>query len=66
MYLIGAIAVSALFQVIVIIAPFLNEIFKVKQLSLGQWGIVLAASLAIIPIVELFKAVHNWRRKEKA
>ena len=64
MYLIGAIAISALIQVIVIIVPFLNGIFKVRQLNVEQWGIVLAASLAIIPIVEVAKAVHNWRAKE--
>lgn len=64
MYLIGAIAISALLQIIVIVVPFLNEIFKVKQLNLEQWGIVLAASLAIIPIVELAKAVHNMRVKK--
>lgn len=55
MSLIVAIAISALLQVIVIIIPSLNEIFRVKQLNLDQWGIVLAASLAIIPIVEVAK-----------
>lgn len=61
MYLIGAIAVSALLQVIVIIVPFFNDIFRVTQLNTEQWGIVLAASLAIIAIVEVVKSVHNRR-----
>ncbi|MCX8131516.1 MAG: calcium-translocating P-type ATPase, SERCA-type [Clostridia bacterium] len=64
MYLIGAIAVSALLQVIVIFVPFFNEMFRVKQLNMEQWGIVLAASLAIIPIVEAAKAIHNWKVKK--
>ncbi len=63
MYLIGAIAISSILQIIVIIVPFLNEIFKVRQLNFEQWGIVLAASLSIIPIVELAKAVHSLRAK---
>lgn len=58
-YLTGAIAVSALLQIIVIIVPYFNSIFRVTQLSLEQWGIVLAASLAIIPIVEIVKAIGN-------
>ncbi len=64
MYLIGAIAISAILQVIVIIVPFFSEIFKVKQLNLEQWGIVLAASFAIILIVEAAKAIHNLRGKD--
>lgn len=64
-YLIGAIAVSAIMQVVVIVVPYLNEIFRVKQLNMEQWGIVLAASLAIIPIVEAVKAVHSWRIKRR-
>lgn len=64
MYLIGAIAISAVLQLIVIVVPFFNEIFKVKQLNMEQWGIVLAASIAIIPIVEVAKTVHNWRVKK--
>lgn len=65
MYLIGAIAVSAVLQLIVIVVPFFNGIFRVVQLNLEQWAIVLVASLAIIPIVEVAKAVHNWREKER-
>ncbi len=58
-YLIGAIAVSALLQLIVIIVPFLNDIFRVTTLNLTQWGIVLAASIAIIPIAEVIKIIQN-------
>ena len=64
MYLIGAIVISAILQVIVIVVPFFNGIFKVQQLNLEQWGIVLAASLAIIPIVEVAKKIHAWRVKD--
>jgi P-type Ca2+ transporter type 2C len=61
LYLIVAIALSAVLQLIVIVVPALSEIFKVKPLNLPQWGIVLCASLLIIPIVEIAKLLHNKR-----
>ncbi len=66
MYLNGAIVISAILQLVVITVPFFNEIFKVKPLNLEQWGIVLAASLAIIPIVEIAKAIQNQKRIKNA
>jgi Ca2+-transporting ATPase len=64
MYLIGAIAVSALLQLVVIVVSFLDGIFRVKMLTLEQWSIVLAASLAIVPVVEMAKIIHNARVKQ--
>lgn len=61
MYLIGAVAVSLLLQAIVIVVPALNAIFKVTQLGLSQWMIVLAASILVIPIVEAVKLVSGLR-----
>ncbi|TCL62191.1 Ca2+-transporting ATPase [Hydrogenispora ethanolica] len=54
-YLIVANLVSALLQVSVILIPFLNDLFKVEQLNLTQWLIVILASFSIIPIVEAVK-----------
>lgn len=62
-YMNGAILLSALLQVGIILIPGLNSLFRVTHLSLSQWGIVLLASLSIIPIVEIMKlyqrAVHK-------
>ncbi len=63
--LIGAILVGGILQVIVIFVPFLRELFKVEWLNLEQWGIVLAASLAIIPIVEIGKMVLNFKHRHE-
>lgn len=54
-YLILAIIVGLLLQLMVISVPFLSSAFKLQMLSLRDWGIVL--SLAIIPLIvrELFK-----------
>lgn len=61
-YLNGAIVISAVLQLAVIIVPFFNSIFKVTPLNWEQWLIVCAAALAIIPIVEIAKLIHNKRR----
>lgn len=64
-YLIGAIGVSILMQLVVILVPFLNGIFKVTQLGLDQWLIVIAASITIIPVVEVAKVIYRIVMKEE-
>ncbi|WP_425649923.1 calcium-translocating P-type ATPase, SERCA-type [Brevibacillus sp. SYSU BS000544] len=63
-YLNLAIAISAFFQLVVIIVPYFNSLFKVQQLTWEQWLIVIASSLSIIPIVELAKVILN-RKQDK-
>lgn len=58
-YLVGAVAVSTLLQIIVVIVAPLNGIFRVQQLNGQQWLIVVAASLLIIPIVEIAKLIRR-------
>ncbi|HBQ64206.1 MAG TPA: ATPase, partial [Clostridiales bacterium] len=53
--LILAAALSALLQIIVVVLPGLNDIFKVVQLKWEEWAITAAASLAIIPLVEIYR-----------
>ena len=43
----------------IILIPGLNDIFKVTNLDAYQWGIVTAASFAIIPAVEIVKFVQR-------
>ena len=57
-YLLLAFLLSAFLQVSVIAIPYLNSIFRVTPLDLAQWLIVVAASLSIVPIVELAKLVQ--------
>jgi len=63
--LLGAILLSGLLQVLVIIVPGLNNIFGVSHLSLNQWLLVIAASISIIPIVELVKFIQWIVRRAK-
>ncbi len=57
--LIVAIGMGFILQAGVVLIPFFNSIFRVESLNLWQWLIVLAASLSIIPIVELGKIIHK-------
>ncbi|MCG8482620.1 MAG: cation-translocating P-type ATPase [Clostridia bacterium] len=59
LYLIGAIAISAILQVLVIIIPFFNRIFKLVPLNTTQWMIVIGASFVIIPIIEIIKVIDR-------
>lgn len=54
-----AILLSFVMMMIIIIVPGLNDIFRVAHLDMYQWAIVLGASFAIIPIVEVVKAVQR-------
>ncbi|MDD5604232.1 MAG: cation-translocating P-type ATPase, partial [Eubacteriales bacterium] len=54
-HLLGAVIISALLQVAVIIIPVFNRIFKVSHLTAAQWGLVIACSFSIIPMVEIVK-----------
>jgi Ca2+-transporting ATPase len=58
-YLTGAILLAAFLQVVVVLIPSLNQVFRVESLNLTQWLIVLTASFMIIPIVELAKVVFK-------
>ncbi len=62
-YLLGAVLISALLQVAVIIIPGLNSIFKVSHLTLEQWGLVVLFSLSIIPMVEIVKLLKYLLKK---
>ncbi len=54
-----AILLSFALMMVIIVVPGLNDIFRVAHLDLYQWGIVLGSSFAIIPIVEIVKAVQR-------
>lgn len=59
-----AILLSFVMMMIIIVVPGLNDIFRVTHLDTYQWGIVLGSSFAIIPIVEIVKAIQRAMGKE--
>jgi len=62
-YLLGAVIGAAFMQVIIIVVPVFNNVFKVVQLNWEEWIITIIASLLIIPLVELQKWIFNRKRK---
>lgn len=54
-YLNGAALLSGLLVLIVIIVPFMNDLFDVVQLNREQWLVVVLSAISIIPIVEIIK-----------
>lgn len=64
--LIGGVLAGLLLQYASISIPFLANAFKVQNLSLSDWGIVIL--LALIPLIlnEIFKVVSNMFRAKKA
>lgn len=63
LYLIGAIIVGFILQVGVITIPFFADAFKVQNLSLSDW--ILVIGLSIIPLIinELIKTFNRLRNK---
>lgn len=55
MYLIGAIVVGFILQLGVISVPFLAEAFKVNNLSLRDWGLVMLFALIPLIVNEIIK-----------
>ncbi len=54
-YLIGSIVIGFFLQVVVISVPFLADAFKVRNLSLRDWGLVILFALIPFLINELIK-----------
>ncbi|MFT4146340.1 MAG: cation-translocating P-type ATPase [Mobilitalea sp.] len=58
-YLIGAIIIGILLQLVVITVPFLSSAFGVHNLSLTEWGIVIGFSLIPLCVNEIIKLFSN-------
>ena len=59
----GAIALSALLQVVVIYVPFLNTAFGTVPLSAGAWGECLGLAMVVLVASELRKCVLRMMSK---
>ncbi|MBC8079093.1 MAG: calcium-translocating P-type ATPase, SERCA-type [Gorillibacterium sp.] len=61
-YLLLATFISALLLLIVLLVPFLRNVFSLVLLNGTQWGIVLAGSLLMVVIVEIVKLIQRVSR----
>jgi len=60
----GAILLSFVMMMVIILVPGLNDIFRVAYLDSYQWAIVLGTAFAIIPVVEIVKVIQRAMGKE--
>ena len=51
---------------VVIYVPFLSNAFGFESIDLGEYAVALALAFAIIPLVEIVKAIERAYDKKKA
>ena len=64
-YLVCAIVLGTLLQVIVVAIPFLARVFSVVPLSKEQWIYICLISLFPIAIMELQKRINNLKNEDR-
>lgn len=64
-YLNGAALVSGFLVLIVILVPFMNDLFSVVRLNGEQWLVVAISAFSIIPIVEIVKLFMRLFSRKK-
>ncbi|WP_106766876.1 calcium-translocating P-type ATPase, SERCA-type [Paenibacillus faecalis] len=64
-YLNGAAVISGFLVLVVILVPFMNDLFSVVPLNGEQWLIVVLSAFSIIPIVEVVKLFIRLFNREK-
>jgi len=65
-YLLGAIVLGLLFQVLIISVPVLAKPFKVQNLTLEDWGLVILFALIPQFINEIFKAFIRIKKRRSS
>ncbi len=58
-FLIGAVILGTLMQIIVVIIPKLAEIFSLKPLNIEQWLITIIISVMSVVLMEIQKAIQS-------
>ncbi len=66
LYLFGSCLLSLLMTTVVIYVPFLSNAFDFEHIDLGEYAVALALAFAIIPLVEIVKAIERAYDKKKA
>lgn len=66
MYLFGSCLLSLLMTTVVIYVPFLANAFDFQTIDLMEYAVALALAFAIIPLVEIVKAIERVYDKKKA
>ena len=64
-WLLGAIAVSVLLQLAVVMVPFIRPLFKAEPVLAGNWLLVAVLALIPVTVIELAKLVRAWLRASR-
>jgi Ca2+-transporting ATPase len=59
--LVGAVALTAVLQVVLVAVPFLRDLLGLEPLAAAEWLLVAGIALAYLVVVELDKALHRRR-----
>jgi Ca2+-transporting ATPase len=63
--MLGALAITAGLQMMIVYTPFFNQIFKTHPLTLIELGVTLVVSSIVFWAVEIEKMIKNIRAKSK-
>ncbi len=64
-YLFGAVAVSALLQLSVVMFSFARPVFGTATQLAWEWLLIFGLALAPVTLIEVAKLVRAWLRKKK-
>ena len=62
-YLIGAVVLGLLLQLVVMGVPALHDAFKLEMLNAKGWAIVIALGFIPVSLNEIFKIIMRWKEK---
>ena len=57
--LVGAVALTLVLQVVLVVAPFVRDVLSLEPLSGAHWLLVVGIALAYFVVIELDKALHR-------
>ncbi|HVX59992.1 MAG TPA: cation-translocating P-type ATPase [Pirellulales bacterium] len=62
-FVFGAVAISGLLQVSIVLLPFTRPVFEIVAYPFEEWLMLLLLSLAPVTVIELTKLVRQWLSK---
>ena len=57
--LVGAVALTVLLQVVLVVVPLLRDVIGLKPLGVEHWLLVVTIAIGYLAVVEIDKAIHR-------
>lgn len=58
-----AIVSQVILMLLIVYAPFLQELFRTFSLGVGDWAVVILLAGSVFPVLEITKLMIRWREK---